>query len=100
MSVQVSNRLSDPEITSALNSLRGWSLNIEKQQIEKTYDRGNFVNGAGFIQKIADLAERHDHHPDVLLSDYKNVRVMLSTHSAGGLTLKDFEVAKEIDGIV
>ena len=94
------SRLSDSEIATTLSSLNGWSLTTGKPQIEKTFVRSNFVDAVGFIQKIAEIAERHDHHPDVLLHGYKNVRVMLTTHDSGGITQNDFVVAKEIDTIV
>jgi 4a-hydroxytetrahydrobiopterin dehydratase len=91
--------LSSSDISAELASLTGWTLTAGKPQIEKTYVRSNFLDAAGFIQKIAEIAERHDHHPDILLHGYKNVRVMLTTHDAGGITQKDFDVAKEIDTI-
>ena len=50
------------------------------------------------MNKVAILAEKADHHPDILIQ-YKNVTLTLSTHSAGGLTEKDFGLAKEIDGL-
>jgi 4a-hydroxytetrahydrobiopterin dehydratase len=93
----MANLLSSSDISTKLSLLSGWTLSAGKPQIEKTFVRSNFVDATGFIQKIAEIAERHDHHPDILLFDYKNVRVMLSTHSAGGVTQKDFDVAKEID---
>ena len=52
-----------------------------------------------FISAIAPIANAQDHHPDLLLHDYKMVRVMLSTHSAKGITQKDFTLARAIDGL-
>ena len=49
-----------------------------------------------FVNHVADLAEKMDHHPDILIQ-YKKVTLTLSTHSAGGLTALDFELAKKID---
>lgn len=92
------DRLSD-ELIIAMLATSGWSLDSASQQIEKDFDRKNFLGCAAFIQQIAEVAERHDHHPDLLLHDYKNVRVMLSTHSAGGITQNDFDVARDIDRI-
>ena len=93
------DRLSDAQISSAIASISGWTYQSAKQQIEKNFVRENFLGCTAFIQKIAAVAERHDHHPDLLLHGYKNVRVMLSSHSAGGVTQKDFDVARDIDAI-
>ena len=95
----MAERLSSSDISSKLSSLTGWVLANDKPQIEKTFVRNNFLDAVGFIQKIAEIAERRDHHPDILLHGYKNVRVMLTTHSAGGITQNDFDLAKEIDTI-
>ena len=51
-----------------------------------------------FVNHVADLAEKMDHHPDILVQ-YNKVRLTLSTHSAGGLTQADLDLAKEIDGL-
>ncbi|MDP4200840.1 MAG: 4a-hydroxytetrahydrobiopterin dehydratase [Bacteroidota bacterium] len=93
------DRLSTEQITAKLTPLTGWSYNSAKPQIEKNFERKDFVDSTSFIQEIAEIAERHDHHPDLLLHDYKYVQVMLSTHSAGGITQSDFDVAQEIDRI-
>lgn len=75
----------------------GWTFS--GQTIERTFVRKNFMDAVKFISLIAPLAESRDHHPDLLLSSYKNVKVMLSTHSAGGVTSKDLELARAIDNI-
>jgi 4a-hydroxytetrahydrobiopterin dehydratase len=84
-------------IQETLRAFPGWSYNAKEKIIEKTFDRKNFLGCAAFIQQIANVAEKQDHHPDILLSGYKNVKVMLSTHSAGGITQNDFDLAKAID---
>ncbi len=93
------DRLSSTEIEEKLRSLTGWALNPTVPQIERTYVRKNFLDAVQFIREIAPLAEERDHHPDILLSGYKNVKVMLSTHSAGGITQNDFDLAAAIDNI-
>jgi 4a-hydroxytetrahydrobiopterin dehydratase len=65
--------------------------------IEKTYARKNFLDASAFIQQIAGVAESQDHHPDLLLHSYKNVKVMISTHSAAGITQNDFDLARAIE---
>ena len=58
---------------------------------------GDFAEAIAFVNRVADLAERANHHPDVLLHGYNHVRLTLSTHSQGGLTDADFKLAGEID---
>ncbi len=91
------SRLTAGEISEQLKGLPEWALEHSNRAIQKTFVRQNFVDAVAFIQAIVPIAERNDHHPDILLSGYKNVKVMLSTHSAGGITQKDFDLAREID---
>ncbi len=91
------DRLSDQQIQEFLRNLAGWSYNSTNASIERTFIRKNFLDAVALIQQIAPIAERQDHHPDILLSGYKNVKVMLSTHSAGGVTQNDFDLARAID---
>jgi 4a-hydroxytetrahydrobiopterin dehydratase len=51
------------------------------------------------VNRVADLAEEADHHPDILVDGWNKVRLTLTTHSAGGLTDNDFQMAKRIDGL-
>ena len=60
------------------------------------YVFSGFVPAMAFVNHVADLAERMDHHPDILIQ-YKKVTLTLSTHSEGGLTNLDFDLAKKID---
>ena len=92
--------MTSQQIEEELRRLTGWSYDKAHEQIERTFDRKNFLGCAAFIQQIADVAEAHDHHPDILLSGYKNVKVMLSTHSENGITQKDFEMARAIDKLI
>ncbi len=88
--------LSEAEIEEGLNGLRGWEK--KGSEIVKVYKNRNFVESVGFVNKVAILAEKADHHPDILIR-YKNVTLTLSTHSQGGLTGKDFKLAGEIDAL-
>mgnify|MGYP000394160398 FL=1 len=85
--------LSENEIKEGLSSLEGWGH--EGNQIVKQFKFKNFVESMGFVTKVAILAERVDHHPDILI-EYSKVTITLSTHSEGGLTEKDFNLATEI----
>jgi 4a-hydroxytetrahydrobiopterin dehydratase len=89
------DRFSEEQIAESLKGLAGWSF--VDGHIEKSYRRQNFLDAVGFIKQIGDLAESQDHHPDLLLYDYRNVRVMLSTHSAGGITQNDIDLARALE---
>ena len=85
--------LTGNEIAEGLSSLEGWGQ--DGNQITKQFKFKNFVESMGFVTKVAILAERVDHHPDILI-EYSRVTITLSTHSEGGLTEKDFSLASEI----
>ena len=89
-------KLSDAEITAGLSALPGWAR--EGDEIVKTFDCGTFPGAVAFVVRIGFFAERADHHPDLDVR-WKRVRVALSTHDAGGLTAKDIDLAREIQGI-
>ena len=57
----------------------------------------DFAAAIAFVDRVAELAEQANHHPDILVHGWNRVRLTLSTHSAGGLTDADFEMAKRID---
>jgi 4a-hydroxytetrahydrobiopterin dehydratase len=65
--------------------------------IVREWTLGDFAGVIAFVNRVADLAEQANHHPDVLVHGYNHVRLTLSTHSQGGLTDADFELAGEID---
>ena len=88
--------LSDQEIEAKLGELEGWSR--EGEAIAKTYDEGDFVGSVEFVRRITGPAEEMGHHPDVAIS-WSEVTVTISTHSEGGLTANDFELAKRIDSL-
>lgn len=86
--------LGEDEIDALLRDLPGWER--EGQAIVKAYDRGDFAGSVEFVRRLAEPAEAMDHHPDLSIS-WSEVRVSLATHSAGGLTARDFELARRID---
>lgn len=91
----------DPgEIEKRLSGLKGWKLAAvgDRQAIAKTLPQSNFLAGLGLVTRVAVLAEKANHHPDVLLT-YPRVTFTLTTHDAGGLTAKDFSLAAEIDAL-
>ncbi len=87
-------KLTEPEIQEAVKSIPGWERNTDS--IVRLYKFNDFNEAMVFVNRTAGLAERADHHPDILIR-YNKVTLTLSTHSAGGLTKKDFQLAREID---
>ena len=87
-------RLSDEEIDDALVSCDGWQRDGNK--IVKEFDRGDFAGSVDFVNAIAPGAEDMNHHPDLAIS-WSSVTVSITTHSEGGLTSNDFELARKVD---
>lgn len=88
--------LTDAEITAGLSALPDWTR--EGDEIVKTFDCGTFAAAIAFVVRIGFCAERADHHPGIDVR-WKRVRLSLTTHDAGGLTVKDLDLAREIEGI-
>jgi len=86
--------LNDEEIGDRLNLLDGWVR--DGAAIEKTYRFDTFGEAIAFVNEVAALAEKADHHPDIDVR-YDSVRLRLSTHSAGGVTGRDFALADRIE---
>lgn len=84
------------DINTAMAELNDWSL--ESSSIVKIFQFKDFKESLLFVNRVAELAERHNHHPDIMLA-YDTVRLSLTTKCDHGLTKKDFELAKEIDKI-
>ena len=93
----MSQLLDAKEIKAALKDLPEWDL--EKKTIERTFEFDDFGQAMDFVNGIAELAEEMDHHPDMDIR-YNKVLVVLSTHSKGGLTELDFELAERIGTLV
>jgi 4a-hydroxytetrahydrobiopterin dehydratase len=86
--------LSKVEILEKLKDMRGWS-HVGKS-IQKRYTLKSFVPAIELVNRIADAAEKAQHHPDITIN-YNVVGISLSTHSEGGITQKDFDLATQID---
>lgn len=86
--------LSDEEIESGLSGLDGWTR--EGEAIVREFDRGDFVGSVRLVDAIVEPAEEMGHHPDLEVS-WSTVKVTITTHSEGGLTDADFELARRID---
>jgi len=87
--------LSDAEIERRIAAVAGWRR--EGDAIVRDLGFADFAAAIAFVNRVAELAEAANHHPDILVHGWKQVRLTLSTHSAGGLTEADFELAAQID---
>lgn len=88
--------LSDTEIEERLSSLPGWERS--GGAIAKSFKRDDFVGSVEFVSSLVEPAEGMNHHPDLEIS-WDTVTVTISTHSEGGLTAADFELAEKIDAL-
>lgn len=91
------NRLTEKEINENMESIKGWMLDIGA--LTKDYTFHNFKQAIEFVNKVADISEELQHHPDIILYEYKHVQIMTTTHAAEGLTQKDFDLASRIDSL-
>ena len=90
--------LSAEQVQDGLRELApGWS--VDADALLRTVEFSSFLTAVRFITELAPVAERLDHHPDLRLS-WRTVELSLSTHSAGGLTALDLELARELDAII
>ena len=82
------------ELKERLKKVPEWEL--EKKHIERTFEFDDFADAIDFVNAVAEVAEDEEHHPDIDIR-YNKVRLVLSTHSKGGLTELDFGLAERID---
>jgi 4a-hydroxytetrahydrobiopterin dehydratase len=87
-------KLSEEQIKEKLKALPGWEY--KNNAISKTFKFKEFLHGIEFVQKVAEMAEAADHHPDIRIN-YTRVTFSCSTHDAGGVTDKDFKLAQNIE---
>jgi len=88
--------LGDSEIEARLAEHPGWKR--DGDAIAKSFERGDFVGSVNFVNSLVGPAEAMSHHPDLEVS-WDTVKVSLSTHSEGGITTADFELAAKIDAL-
>jgi 4a-hydroxytetrahydrobiopterin dehydratase len=89
-------KLAKAEVATELRKLKGWSL--KKGNLHRVFELKDFSAAFGFMARVALAAEKMDHHPD-WSNSWNKVTVDLSTHSAGGLTKNDFDLAGKIQQI-
>lgn len=88
-------KLSAEQVRAQAGQLANWRIEQERE-LSREFRFPDFAKALAFVNRIGELAERSNHHPDITLG-WGRVGVRLSTHSAGGLTAKDIKLAKEID---
>ena len=87
-------KLSAEQIAEKLKALPGWEY--KDNAIAKMFKFKEYLHGIEFVQKVAEIAEANDHHPDITIN-YTRVTFACSTHSEGGVTDKDFKLAENIE---
>lgn len=91
-------KLSEQEIAGRLRGVSAWRR--EGEQIVRDVQSANFAEALALVNRIGEVAEDLDHHPDILLHGWNKVRISVTTHDAGGLTVRDFDLAARIDALV
>jgi 4a-hydroxytetrahydrobiopterin dehydratase len=87
-------KLTDDEVRAGLEQLPEWER--QGDEIGRVYELDSFPAAMEFVETVGELAESADHHPDIDIR-YRNVRIALTTHDAGGLTAQDLALAAQID---
>lgn len=87
--------LSHEELTQAMEALPAWSR--DGDALGASFRRRDWRDALAFVNQIGDEAERRNHHPDVCVSGYRTVTIRLTTHSEGGITRRDVDLATWID---
>lgn len=90
--------LPQAEIEERVQTLEGWRVE-DGSAIVRDLQVADFAAAIAFVDRVAELAEAANHHPDILIHGWNRVRLTLSTHSAGGLTGADFALAAAIDSL-
>ena len=91
-------RLTPDEKKSAMSKLKGWKKVVRRDAITRSFRFKNFNEAFAFMSRVALMAEKMDHHPE-WFNVYNRVDITLSTHDAGGLSLRDVKLARFIDSI-
>jgi 4a-hydroxytetrahydrobiopterin dehydratase len=89
-------KLPEEDLEARLESFPEWSINGDA--LQRTFSFEDFLGAMAFVNRVAELAERHGHHPDIMIR-YNKVTLTLTTHDAGGLTEKDFAFAGDTDRV-
>ena len=89
--------LTKVEAEILLKQVPGWKLSADGKSISKQYGFKNFKEALDFMNKVGEIAESEGHHPDIHLTNYRQVKIDLSTHAIKGLSQNDFILAAKVD---
>lgn len=90
-------KLTGPEVEQRMTTAPAWQLGADGESIVRELKLADFAAAIALVGRVAELAEAANHHPDILVHGWNKVRLTLSTHSEGGLTDADFQLASQID---
>ncbi len=90
-------KIADSEVKERLSDLPHWTL--QQSKLHRELQFSNFVEAFGFMTQVAILAEKQNHHPE-WFNVYRTVRIDLTTHEAGGISERDFQLARAINELV
>ena len=91
------DKMDAEQIDARLSTLPEWTLSGES--LQRTIGFDDFKSAMTFVNRVADVAEEAQHHPDILVR-YAKVSLTLTTHDAGGLTEKDFDMASTLESVI
>lgn len=89
--------LSRHEAEVLLQQVQGWQISADSKSIHSEFMFSDFKEALAFVNTVGGIAEQEGHHPDIHLTDYKKVQIVLSTHAISGLSNNDFIVAAKIN---
>ena len=89
--------INNDDIKKNLSLLSGWMQ--EGNQIAKQFQFKDFAEALSFVNKVGAESEKMNHHPDIFIHSWNKVKIIISTHSEGGITKKDFQLAEKIEGL-
>ena len=87
------------QVQRLLPQIPGWTLTDDGKGLHWTRRMADFAEALAFVNKVGQIAEAEDHHPDIRIHGYRNVDLDLSTHSIGGLSQNDFIMAAKINAV-
>jgi 4a-hydroxytetrahydrobiopterin dehydratase len=93
----MAEKLTEQQVLDALKDLKEWKY--ENGSIKKIFQTRNYPATMGFVTAVGGFCQKRNHHPDYVLMKYKEVEVSFSTHSAGGITQNDIDIAADIEKI-
>jgi 4a-hydroxytetrahydrobiopterin dehydratase len=91
--------LAEKDARRMLKDVPGWNLDDKAQRIHRAWTLRDFQSGIDFFNRVARIAEQEQHHPDLHLTGYRNVKIELWTHAIGGLSINDFILAAKINEV-